>query len=308
MVGIDSLLDTVQLSDAMSFLKTLPDESVNSIVTSPPYFAQRDYGFDNQIGLEIHINDYIDKLVDVFHEARRVLKNNGTFWLNIGDNYVGATSQHRNGGSQGKNSRYSKKHMNGIPTSGRGARNKTFYEMGLPMKSLVGVPWRVAFALQNDGWILRCDIIWQRPSKSESVKDRPTHAHEYIFMFAKRQYYYYDRSAMLSPTGANIQSVWKLGGTPFKGAHFAVFPPELIEPIILASCPENGVVLDPFGGSGTVGLVARQHKRHFLLCDASPEIVEMARKRVTEGITKDDKLRLKNTKIQKPPVPIELPF
>lgn len=305
MVAIDSVKNTVQLSDALTFLKTLPDESVNSIVTSPPYFGQRDYGVEEQIGLETHPDDYIQSLVEVFREARRALRKDGTFWLNIGDNYVGATSQHRNGGSQGKNSRYSRKHMSGIPTSGRGARNRTFYEMGLPMKSLVGMPWRVAFALQSDGWILRCDIIWHRPSKSESVKDRPTHAHEYVFMFAKSQKYYYDRSAMLSETGANIQSVWKIGGTPFTGAHFAVFPPDLIEPIVLASCPEDGIVLDPFGGSGTVGLVCRQHKRHFILCDISPKNVTMACKRITEGITKDDKHRL--AQVQQAALPLPAP-
>lgn len=286
------LVDTVHLGDALQFLRSLPNECVNSIITSPPYFGQRDYGAEAQIGLETHIDEYINALVEVFREARRVLKNDGTFWLNIGDNYVGATSQHKQGGSQGKTSRYSRKHMNGIPTNGRGNRNRMFYEMGLPMKSLVGTPWRVAFALQNDGWILRCDIIWHRPSASESVKDRPTHAHEYIFMFSKEQRYYYDRTAMLSPTGANIHSVWRVGGSPFTGAHFAVFPPELIEPIVIASCPKDGVILDPFAGSGTVGVVCHQHQRHFILCDISSENVELAQKRVTVGITKDDKRRL----------------
>ncbi len=293
MSGILRFFDTIQQSDSLTFLKQLPDECINSIVTSPPYFGQRDYGHDDQIGLEDNPQEYIDSLVAVFREAKRVLKSDGTFWLNIGDNYVGATSQHREGGSQGKNSRYSRKHMNGIPTSGRANRNKTFYAMGLLMKSLVGMPWRVAFALQNDGWILRSDIIWHRPSASESVKDRPTHAHEYFFMFAKKQWYYYDRSAMLTETGANIQSVWRITGSPFTGSHFATFPPELIEPIILASCPPEGIVLDPFGGSGTVGLVCRQHNRHFLLCDLSKENVELAQKRVSIGITSNDKKRLK---------------
>jgi site-specific DNA-methyltransferase (cytosine-N4-specific) len=292
MEDINHLLDTVQLSDSLGFLRTLPDECVNSIVTSPPYFGQRDYGHEAQIGLEETAQEYIDTLVGVCREARRVLKRDGTFWLNIGDNYVGATSQHREGGSQGITSRYSRKHMNGIPTTGRSRRNKAFYAMGLPMKSLVGMPWRVAFALQSDGWILRCDIVWHRPSSSESVKDRPTHAHEYVFMFAKSQWYYYDRSPMLTEMGANIQSVWRVGGSPFSGAHCATFPPELIEPIILASTPRGGVVLDPFGGSGTVGVVCRQHDRHFLLCDISQENVELARKRVSEGITANDRKRL----------------
>ncbi|NJL93317.1 MAG: site-specific DNA-methyltransferase [Anaerolineae bacterium] len=266
----------VHCADALSFFKQQPTESVQAIVTSPPYLGQRDYGAEGQIGLETHPQAYIEALVEIFREAKRVLRSDGTFWLNIGDNYVGATSQHRDGGSQGTNSRYSRKHMQGIPTHGRAARNRTFYAMGLPMKSLVGMPWRVAFALQEDGWLLRCDIIWHRPSKSESVKDRPTHAHEYIFMFSKSQKYYYDRQYMLSDTGANLQSVWRVGGSPFTGAHFAVFPAELIEPIVLTACPEGGVVLDPFAGSGTVGVVCRQHHRHYLLCDISPENVELA--------------------------------
>ncbi len=298
------MLDTVQHSDALTFLKKVPDEYFNSIVTSPPYFGQRDYGDDAQIGLEETPQQYIDALVEVFREARRTLKRDGTFWLNVGDTYVGATSQHREGGSQGKTSRYSRKHMNGVPTTGRSKRNKAFYAAGLPMKSLVGMPWRLALALQSDGWILRSDIIWHRPSASESVKDRPTHAHEYIFMFAKSQWYFYDRSAMLTETGANKQSVWRVTGSPFTGAHCATFPPELIEPIILASCPEDGVVFDPFGGSGTVGLVCREHKRHFILCDISKENVELAARRVSEGITKNDKKRLANTMLMQLSLPL----
>jgi site-specific DNA-methyltransferase (adenine-specific) len=301
---ITHLLDTVQHSEALAFLQTLPDESVNSIITSPPYFAQRDYGEKGQIGLEETAQEYVEALVAVFREARRVLKKDGTFWLNIGDSYVGATSQHKEGGSQGKNSRYSRKHMNGVPTTGRTKRNKAFYAMGLPMKSLVGMPWRVAFALQSDGWLLRCDIVWHRPSSSESVKDRPTHAHEYIFMFSKNQYYYYDRSAMLTETGANIQSVWRVTGSAFTGSHCATFPPELIEPIVLASCPEDGIIFDPFGGSGTVGVVCRQYGRHFLLCDISRENVELARRRVTEGITKNDKKRLQNVSLEQQVLPL----
>lgn len=292
MTEMDSLIDGVHQGDALEFLRRVPDEAFNSIITSPPYFGQRDYGADTQIGLEETAQDYVDALVNVFHEGRRTLKADGTLWLNIGDTYVGATSQHRQGGSQGATSRYSRKHMKGIPTTGRANRNRAFYAMGLPMKSLVGIPWRVAFALQKDGWILRCDIVWHRPSASESVRDRPTHAHEFVFMFAKKQWYHYDRSAMLTMSGANIQSVWRVTGTPFNGAHFATFPPELIEPIVLASCPAGGTVLDPFAGSGTVGLVCRQHGRHFVLCDISQDNVILARKRVSEGITENDKRRL----------------
>lgn len=292
MKKIDQVVNTVQHSDALSFQKTLPAECLNSIITSPPYFGLRDYGNEQQIGLEETVHEYVSALVTVFREARKILRQDGTFWLNIGDSYVGATSQHREGGSQGKTSRYSRKHMNGVPQVGRGKRNRAFYAMGLPMKSLVGIPWRVALALQEDGWLLRCDIVWHRPSASESVKDRPTHAHEYIFMFSKSQKYYYDRSAMLTETGANKQSVWRLTGTPFSGAHCATFPPELIESIIIASCPKDGIVFDPFGGSGTVGVVCRQHQRNFVLCDISQANVELARQRISEGITKNDKKRL----------------
>jgi site-specific DNA-methyltransferase (adenine-specific) len=292
MKKIDQVSNTVQHSDALSFLKTLPNECIQSIITSPPYFGHRDYGNENQIGLEDTIDQYISALVIIFREAKRVLRHDGTFWLNLGDSYVGATSQHQAGGSQGKTSRYSRKHMNGIPTIGRAKRNKAFYAMGLPMKSLVGIPWRVALALQKDGWLLRCDIIWHRPSSSESVKDRPTHAHEYIFMFSKKQKYYYAREAMLTETKANKQSVWRVTGSPFTGAHCATFPPELIEPIILASCPVHGIVFDPFAGSGTVGIVCKQHERNFLLCDISKENVELASARISAGITKNDKKRL----------------
>jgi site-specific DNA-methyltransferase (cytosine-N4-specific) len=292
MIDIQEIINTVQCSDALTLLKTLPNDCLDSIITSPPYYGQRDYGHNDQIGLEESSQDYIDALVTVFEECKRALKPEGTFWLNIGDNYVGATSQHKDGGSQGKTSRYSRKHMNGIPTSGRSARNKAFYAMGLPMKSLVGMPWKVAFALQENKWILRSDIIWYRPSASESVKDRPTHAHEYIFMFAKNQWYYYDREQMLTETGANIQSVWKITGSPFTGTHCATFPPELIEPIILASCPQDGIVFDPFAGSGTVGLVCKQHNRNYILCDINEENVLLAQKRISEGITPNDKKRL----------------
>ncbi len=302
---IQSLFDTVQHTDALSLLKSMPDQSIHSIITSPPYYAQRDYGSEKQIGLEAHPDLYIQALVETFREARRVLRDDGTLWLNIGDSYVGATSQHKENGSQGKTSRYSRKHMDGVPQVGRKERNQTFYAMGLPMKSLVGMPWRVAFALQSDGWLLRCDIIWHRPSASESVKDRPTHAHEYIFMFSKKQHYYYNRTSMITDTGANLQSVWRVTGTPFTGAHCATFPPELIEPVVLASCPEEGVVFDPFGGSGTVGLVSKQHNRHFILSEVNPEIADLARLRVSEGVTKSDKKRLSTILYKQTTLPIE---
>lgn len=293
-IETEPINDRIYLGDANEVLESFQSDTIDSIITSPPYFGQRDYGHPNQIGLETDHVDYIDSLVKVFDQCLRVLKPSGTFWLNIGDNYVGATSQHKAGGSQGKTSRYSKKHMNGIPTTGRAARNKDFYAKGLPMKSLVGMPWRVAFALQERGWILRSDIIWHRESTSESVKDRPTHAHEYIFMFSKKQRYYYDRDYMKTETGANLQSVWHVTGSPFSGAHFATFPPELVERIVLASCPKGGTILDPFGGSGTIGLLCRQYERHFVLIDISEQNVDMASERISMGITNSDKKRLES--------------
>lgn len=298
MKDTNEIIDTVNCVNALDYLKELPDNCINSIITSPPYFGQRDYGHQDQIGLEETPEEYISSLMLVFQECKRVLKNDGTFWLNIGDYYVGATSQHKEGGSQGKSSRYSQKHMNGLPKSGRAKRNKYLYSVGFPMKSLLGMPWRTAFRLQESGWILRSDIIWHHPSASESVKDRPTHAHEYVFMFSKKQWYYYDRKFMLTETGANIQSVWRITGSPFSGQHCATFPPELIEKIVLTSCPEGGVVLDPFGGSGTVGLVCKQYNRHYVLCDISQDIVDLAKKRIDFGITSNDKKRLKERGIE----------
>lgn len=151
---------------------------------------------------------------------------------------------------------------------------------------------KVAFALQERGWLLRSDIIWHRPNKSESVQDRPTHAHEYFFMFSKNQHYYYDQSAMKTITGANRGTVWTVHGAVFTDNHAAVFPAELIDPIIRAACPVNGVVLDPFAGTGTVGVVCRQYHRQFILCEISPEYAQLAQKRVTEGIIPDDKQQL----------------
>jgi site-specific DNA-methyltransferase (adenine-specific) len=253
--------------------------------------------------------------------VRRVLRDDGTLWLNLGDSYVGATSQHKDGGSQGHNSVIAKKTMGGIPSQGRGDRNRKLYESGLAMKQLIGIPWRVAFALQADGWYLRQDIIWHKPNPMpESVTDRCTKAHEYLFLLSKSPRYYFDADAIKEgavntkmpgrkikqtthygemnggnagltsfigkyheeglPKHRNRRSVWTVTTKPFKGAHFATFPPDLIEPCILAGCPVGGVVLDPFGGSGTTAGVALKNGRKAVLCELNPEYAAMMPARI----------------------------
>jgi DNA modification methylase len=265
--------------DCLDQLKTLDDQSIHTCITSPPYWGLRDYGNDDQLGLESSPDEYINNMVAVFREVKRVLRDDGTLWLNLGDTY------------------------------GRGVKTN------LPKKNLLGMPWRVALALQADGWILRQDIIWHKPNPMpESVRDRCTKAHEYIFLMAKQQKYYFDNDAIkedakypngpiapekikkgvgmhgmhtregLSKLGArdkrNKRSVWKVTTKPFKEAHFATFPMDLIEPCVLAGSPVDGWVLDPFGGAGTTGLVADKHKRHTVLIEISKDYIEIAKKRM----------------------------
>ena len=265
--------------DCLDQLKTLDDQSIHTCITSPPYWGLRDYGNDDQLGLESSPDEYINNMVVVFREVKRVLRDDGTLWLNLGDTY------------------------------GRGVKTN------LPKKNLLGMPWRVALALQADGWILRQDIIWHKPNPMpESVRDRCTKAHEYIFLMTKQQKYYFDNDAIkedakypngpiapekikkgvgmhgmhtregLSKLGArdkrNKRSVWKVTTKPFKEAHFATFPMDLIEPCVLAGSPVDGWVLDPFGGAGTTGLVADKHKRHAVLIEISKDYIEMAKKRM----------------------------
>lgn len=198
------LLNRVHQIDALELCALLPDNSVNCIVTSPPYFGLRDYGVEGQIGLEETPAQYVAKLVAVFREARRVLRDDGTLWINLGDSYVGATSQHKPGEHQGFNSVISSKTMSGIPSEGRGDRNRAMYEMGLGMKQRLMIPARVAIALQDDGWILRDEIVWHKPAPMpESVKDRTTKAHEMIYMLAKSARYYYNADAIREPYAVN---------------------------------------------------------------------------------------------------------
>jgi len=251
--------------DCRQILSDLAEQSINCCITSPPYFGLRDYGNDDQIGLEQTPDEFVEALVGVFREVKRVLRDDGTVWLNLGDSYIN--------------------------------------------KNLVGIPWRVAFALQADGWYLRQDIIWSKPNPMpESAKDRCTKAHEYIFLLSKSPKYYFDNEHIKEETdkiggkprqfGAtkqqgtmrqdigetfidnglrNKRSVWTVSPKPFSEAHFAVYPPELIRPCILAGCPEGGTVLDPFGGSGTTGVVADRLGRNAILTELNPDYIDIAR-------------------------------
>lgn len=296
----------------------LADQSVNCVVTSPPYYGLRDYGVDGQIGLEQTPDEYVQKLVDVFRECKRVLRDDGTLWLNLGDSYNGS-------GKAGNSPEYQKRHTEfGKPSTHISRFGMPTKINNLKPKDLIGIPWRVAFALQADGWYLRSDIIWAKPNPMpESVKDRPTRSHEYIFLLSKSQRYYYDYESIkevcvngdpTSPRGSrgtspnagrrkqdctgnrtytgfngryepvakrNKRDVWTVTPKPYRGAHYATFPPDLILPCILAGCHEGGIVLDPFVGSGTTVMVANQNNRNGIGLDLSWKYLdENARVRV----------------------------
>jgi DNA modification methylase len=325
--------------DWVERLNTLPDESAQCCVTSPPYWGLRDYGVAGQLGLEKTPQEYVDKLVAGFQEVRRVLKDDGTLWLNLGDSYSGS-GKARGGGGCG-------------PTSSKQVTNRgAYFEIngeqetpGIKPKDLVGIPWRAAFALQADGWWLRSDIIWHKPNPMpESVTDRPTKAHEYIFLMTKSQKYFYDADAIREssldgaddvrrisqqvssnkstpdskrngirmrrsddlknygmgvkgqgglygprtthPNGRNKRDVWTVQSAPCKEAHFATFPPDLIKPCILAGSRPGDTILDPFGGSGTTGMVALELGRKAVLIELNPDYVNLMQVRcdVTAGL------------------------
>lgn len=258
------------VGDARQILKTLPDESFRCCVTSPPYWGLRDYGVGGQIGAEMLVEDFITDLVAVFREVRRTLRKDGTFWLNIGDSYTsgGRTWRDADAKNQGRAMSYR------APTP-----------EGLKPKELVGIPWRVALALQADGWYLRADNIWYKPNcQPESVKDRPTRSHEYLFLFTKSERYFYDHQAVQEPTAngktRNRRTVWQVNTEGFPGAHFAVFPTGLVRPCIQAGTEPGDQVLDPFFGSGTVGLVCQQLGRECTGIELNEEYADLARKRL----------------------------
>lgn len=329
-------------ADVFDGLAQLADASINCCVTSPPYFGLRDYGMAGQIGLEPTPDEFVAKLVAVFREVRRVLTDDGTCWVNMGDSY--AASQSNNGGYSSKSTLAGFTSPN---TKGRRANESTNARKiahGLKPKDLIGIPWRLAFALQADGWYLRQDLIWHKPNPMpESVTDRCTKAHEYIFLLSKSARYFYDAEAISEPVAPstverlsqpnldqqngsgrvpgktngnmkaapprfggnkygksdaaenrtksgneyeigngtrNKRSVWTVATQPFSEAHFATFPPDLIEPCIKAGCPKGGTVLDPFFGAGTTGLVADRLGRNAIGIELNPEYAAMAAKRI----------------------------
>ncbi len=259
------------VGDVRDVLGTVDDGTFQTCVTSPPYWGLRDYGIEHQIGAEPLLGDYITALVDVFREVRRTLSDRGTFWLNIGDSYT----------SGGRTWRDADKKL-----AARGMSYRAATPEGLKPKDLIGVPWRVAFALQDDGWFLRSDLIWNKPNAiPESVKDRPSRSHEYLFLFSKSLRYDYDyhavRESLLNGDGLRgRRSVWNINTEPFPGSHFAVFPRELVRPAVLAGSQPGGLVLDPFFGSGTVGEVAATEGRDFLGIELNAEYATIAQKRL----------------------------
>ena len=308
------MIDTIINRDALYALRELPAESVNCCVTSPPYYALRDYGLDAQIGQEKTPEEYIRRLVEVFREVNRVLRSDGTLWLNIADTYCGTGS--KGGYTDPKN-----------PKGRNGQAVSLAYRVeGCKQKDLIGIPWLLAFALRADGWYLRSDIIWQKSNPMpESCKDRPSRCYEHIFLLTKSKRYYYDALAIAEPLapasaarykagrgsgkyGAGIpgqpvqninrpraagtiadeeipavrnkRDVWQINTVPYKGAHFAAFPPRLAETCILAGCPKGGVVLDPFFGSGTTGLAAKGLDRHYIGIELNTEYCALARAQI----------------------------
>lgn len=272
----------VLIGNCLNTLKTLPSESIHCCITSPPYYGLRDYGGEvEQIGLEETPEQFIENLVKVFQEVKRVLHPSGTLWLNIGDSYWGGKGASGQGSPEYQNARkntFNKGHhqIGGSkktrPTDGKHHEIKP--------KDLIGIPWMLAFALRADGWYLRQDIIWAKPNcMPESVKDRCTKNHEYIFLFSKSKKYFFDHEAIRTPT-ANKRSVWRVSPKPYSEAHFAVYPPELIEPCVLAGCPVGGTVLDPFGGSGTTAGVALKHRRNAILCELNDSYIDLMSSRI----------------------------
>ena len=255
---------------ALEVLKTFSDGYFQTCITSPPYWGLRDYGVSDQIGAERTVQDYIENLVQIFREVKRVLASDGSFWLNIGDSYTSGNRTWRD--TDRKN-----------PARAMSYRPPT--PEGLKAKDLIGIPWRLAFALQADGWYLRSDIIWYKPNcQPESVKDRPTRSHEYIFLLTKDEKYYYDYEAIKEDTSngsrKNKRTVWSINTEAFNGAHFATFPESLVSPCLLAGSKERDIVLDPFFGSGTVGCVALKLGRSFIGIEINPDYVEIAKNRI----------------------------
>lgn len=259
--------------DTREIIRSIPDDSIQCAVTSPPYWGVRDYGIADQIGAEADLMEYINALVDVFRNVRRILTLDGTFWLNIGNTYSSGGRKWRDADDKNK---------------GRAMSYRPPTPAGLKKKDLIGVAWLLALACQRDGWYLRNDIIWYKPNcQPESVKDRLTVAHEYLFLFSKSEKYFFDQDAIkLQTTNGNglknRRTVWAINTEPCPEAHFAVFPRELIRPCILAGSRPNDVIFDPFYGVGTTGIVAKELNRRCIGIELNPEFIEIARRRTAE--------------------------
>jgi len=331
----DDFINKVICGDALLTLKELPPESIDCCITSPPYWGLRDYGMSGQFGLEKTPEEYVAKMVGMFREVKRVLKKEGTCWLNLGDSYMSGGGASRHHGYTDPKWKEARKIEHFEP--------QAYPHKTIKPKDLVGIPWRVAFALQSDGWYLRQDIIWAKPNPMpESVTDRCTKSHEYIFLLAKSQKYYFDNEAIREKASTEVaerkrlngqsaeegkksghqrncgvkmatpflkgqqaqvrenhdihydkretygqrnkRSVWTITTKPFKEAHFATFPEDLIVPMVKAGCPQKGIVLDPFIGAGTTGIVARKLGRNYLGIELNPKYVKMAEQRLRQEI------------------------
>lgn len=319
---LDSYINTILCGDALEMLKNFPDESISCCITSPPYYGLRDYKSDGQIGREKTVEEYLDRLVQVFRQVKRVLKKDGTCFIVIGDSYAGS------GGVKGEytDSKYPK---------GRNGQNPSITQkvLGYKSKDLMGIPWRLALLLIDDGWYLRSDIIWHKENAMpEACRDRPTRSYEHVFLLSKSPRYYYDFDAMAEPmkevskkryvrgrsednkylkedAGISVQKInrarrygeykgdnvpqfrnkrdiWTINTVSFRGNHYATFPPKLVEICMIAGCPKNEIVLDPFIGSGTVGFVALRHDRKYIGIELNEEYVNLAKKRISEEVKK----------------------
>lgn len=303
-------MNIIEFGDCRETMRRWAEQGIKAqtCVTSPPYFGLRDYGHEGQIGLERTPEEYIAAMVEVFRCVRDVLADDGTLWLNIGDSYArtGGTDRNVSTTAQVGSTRNTLEQMSN--------RTQNATAIGLKSKDLIGIPWMLAFALRADGWYLRQDIIWHKPNPMpESVRDRCTKAHEYVFLLSKSERYFYDYEAVREPEVCgrmrgpalhrdqistngnsgltrrqsdgfrNRRSVWTVATRPYNGAHFATFPPALIEPCILAGSRTGDIVLDPFMGSGTTASVALQHGRQYLGCELNPEYEPLQDRRIAEA-------------------------
>lgn len=264
---------TLHCGDALAVLQEMPSESIQCVMTSPPYFGLRDYGIEGQYGHEPTPQGFAETLRDLFREVRRVLAKDGTVWLNLGDSYYSPGGHTAQGKGSQRKGRSNVDIQNAIKVNGG----------GVPIKSMLGTPWRTALALQDDGWVLRNDIIWEKPNAMpESVRDRLTNRHEHVFLLSRSRKYYFDLDSIRVPAlhgqggPKNPGDVWAISTKPFPEAHFATYPPDLARRCIAAGCPEGGTVLDPFSGAGTTGMAALEQGKKYIGIDLNPEYLDLS--------------------------------